>query len=223
VTSEGLLRDRIAALFDAPVAVVHGAPAIVAGDLFPEEREHVRRAVPKRQAEFGTARVCARIALAELGYAAQALHPWPDRSPRWPEGAVGTITHCDDFCAVVVARAGEARGLGLDAEPDAPLEAALVPLICTPRELAWLDTRPPADRGHLAKIVFCAKEAFYKCQYPTTRAYLDFLDVAIDLQPGPRRFSVRIVGREVPHARLAEDARGRFDVADGRVLAGATL
>jgi 4'-phosphopantetheinyl transferase EntD len=222
VTSEEPLQERIAALFDAPVVVVHGAPAIVTSGLFPEEREHILRAVPKRQAEFGTARVHARRALAQLGHAPQALHPLPDRSPRWPEGIVGTITHCADLCAVAVAKAADARGIGLDAEPDVALGAALEPYICTPRERTFLDGQAPAERGRVAKIFFCAKEAFYKCQYPATQTFLDFLDVEIDLQLDSRRFALRPVGRELPDA-LAPHTRGRFDVVDGRILAGATL
>jgi 4'-phosphopantetheinyl transferase EntD len=227
MTAEDPLKEHIVALFDAPVVVVHGVPAIVTRDLFPEERNHVFRAVPKRQAEFGTARVFARRALVHLGYAPQSLHPLPDRAPRWPEGIVGSITHCADLCAVAVARTGDAHGIGLDAEPDVPLEAALERYICTPGELALLDEQSPAERGRLAKILFCAKEAFYKCQYPTTQAFLDFLDVEIDfqsdLQSDPPRFTVRIVGRAVPHARRVEGARGRFDIADGRIFAGVTL
>lgn len=223
LTPEDPSQDRIAALFDAPVVVIHGKPAMLTRELFPQEHEHVVRAVPKRQAEFGTARVFARRALAQLGYPPIALHPRPDRSPRWPDGVVGTITHCEDFCAVAVARTADARGIGLDAEPDVGFEAALEPYTCTPHELRFLETQPAAERGRLAKLVFCAKEAFYKCQYPTTETFLEFLDVEVDFALEPRRFSVRIVGRAIPEARHVESARGRFDFIEGRILAAATL
>lgn len=223
MTSNASAQARITALFDAPVVVVHGPQAIVTGDLFAEERDHIARAAPKRQAEFGTARLYARRALAQLGIPPLPLHPWPDRSPRWPAGVVGTITHCDGFCAVAVARAADARGIGLDAEPDVGLEASLERYTCTPRELRFLDEPSAVERSRLAKIVFCAKEAFYKCQYPTTHTFLDFLDVELDFNLASKCFSVRVVGRSFPRADLVEGARGRFDVIDERIFAAATL
>ncbi len=64
-------------------------------DLFPEEQAYIAEAVEKRQVEFSTARVLARRALYELGVSPQSLCPNDDRSPRWPAGIIGSITHTD--------------------------------------------------------------------------------------------------------------------------------
>ncbi|MEU2758298.1 MULTISPECIES: 4'-phosphopantetheinyl transferase family protein [Streptomyces] len=63
-------------------------------DLYPQEARIVERAVALRKREFATTRRCAREALARLG-----LPPVPilsDRhgAPRWPEGVLGSLTHC---------------------------------------------------------------------------------------------------------------------------------
>ncbi|WP_158300908.1 4'-phosphopantetheinyl transferase [Chromobacterium sp. ATCC 53434] len=74
-------------------------------------------AVARRKAAYLAGRYCAMQALSQAG------HPLPcelpigeDRSPVWPAGLVGSITHTEGLAAAVVASAGDARGLGIDAE-----------------------------------------------------------------------------------------------------------
>lgn len=38
----------------------------------------------------------------------------------WPDGVVGSMTHCDGYRAAAVAHAGEVLGVGIDAEPHFP-------------------------------------------------------------------------------------------------------
>jgi 4'-phosphopantetheinyl transferase EntD len=39
-----------------------------------------------------------------------------DRTPVWPDGVVGSITHTGDFAAAAVAWAADIAGLGIDSE-----------------------------------------------------------------------------------------------------------
>src|SRR4029453_9829890 len=57
--------------------------------LFPAEEAVVRNAVHRRRREFTTARVCARAALAKLGYPAAPILPGPRGAPGWPGGGGG--------------------------------------------------------------------------------------------------------------------------------------
>lgn len=213
----------LALLFPCEVAVAQAVPALVDHALFNEELEYIARATARRRAEFGTARVCARQALAELGFRACPLVPQPDRSPRWPGGAVGAISHTDGYCAVVVTLASRAAGLGLDVELDEPLAPDLEAMICTPSERTWLDRWPKEQRGRMAKIVFCAKEAFYKCQHATTRCFLDFQDVDLSLEPDIGSFVVVQVHHRGELFRITERARGRLLLSDGLIVAAATM
>ncbi|RIL05745.1 MAG: hypothetical protein DCC71_09340, partial [Proteobacteria bacterium] len=107
------------------------------------------------------------------------------RAPRWPAGVVGSISHCDTLCVVAVARASEVAGIGVDVEPDVPLEEPLWSKICTPGELdALVRPAPPAQRGHLARWIFSTKEATYKCIHPRIRLFLGFREVEIRLGAG---------------------------------------
>jgi len=54
-------------------------------------------------------------------------------------------------------------------------------VIATPSEQRALAALPPARRLHMAKQIFCAKEALYKAQYPVTGIRFGFQDVTLDL------------------------------------------
>jgi 4'-phosphopantetheinyl transferase EntD len=205
---------------EGAACVIEGVTRLVDDELFPEERAHVRNAVAKRRAEFGTARQFARQALGTLGVPAGALVPEADRAPIWPAGVVGSITHTDQYCAVVVARSPPWRAVGLDVETVRPLDDGVLGAILVPAERAWLDAQPPAARDALAVVFFSAKEAFYKCQYPVTRRFLDFHEVEIRLS-GDDRFEAHLLA--APDPRFPSHALGRRAMEGGRVLCAVEL
>lgn len=210
-------------MLDARFVVSTAAPKLYDDQLFPDELRYVARAVATRRAEFGTARVCARRALARLGLDAGPLVPDQDRSPRWPPGIKGSISHTKSCCAVAVTAASDVTGLGIDIEEDTPLRDALVRMICTDEEQLWIRTMAPQLAGHLAKLIFSAKEAFYKCQYGTTRAFIDFRDVQLKVDLGEGAFSVARIEREGEPWRRLRDVRGRFRRAAGFIVTSAVL
>jgi 4'-phosphopantetheinyl transferase EntD len=206
-------------LFDANCAIEAAAPTLVDDQLFPEERAFIQKAVPKRRAEFGTARLCARRALARLGIAPCALLPEEDRAPRWPSGVAGSISHTQGCCAVVVARSAHQRSLGLDVEQDKTLAPELRAMICTARERRVLGSREAQD----AMLYFAAKEAFYKCQYPLTRLFLDFLDVELEVDFTRGTFQARVLKAIDAKPAWIDRLPGRFIRQNGLWLCGVTL
>ena len=209
------------AILDSEVAVEAEAPAAPIDDLFPEERRYATGWAPSRQREFAAARVAARRALARLGVEAGALVPHADRSPRWPDGVVGSITHTRDLCLVAVARRGRLASVGIDVERVTAATTDIEELVCTPSERRWLDAQPAAQRGANVRLFFSAKEAFYKCQYPLTKTYLDFQDVELAIG-GDGMFAARIVGAaHVALNRELASVQGRWAWLDGLVFATA--
>jgi 4'-phosphopantetheinyl transferase EntD len=77
-------------------------------------------------------------------------------------------------------------------------------------------------QARAATVAFSAKEAFYKCQFPLTESWIDFLDVAVDIfdqKPGNGAFRIRPI-REIP-AQLADlELSGRFLIESGIVVTG---
>jgi len=132
--------------------------------------EDVPGAVPARRAEFVAGRAAAREAMRGLGVAPAAVPMNPDRSPAWPHGLTGSISHCADACLAIVGRRADFAGLGLDIEPARALDPGLWPVILRPDE---------ATVDPLA--VFVAKEAAYKAQYAVTGALFDFHTLSVGL------------------------------------------
>lgn len=211
----------LAALFAEPVAAFEARGTVDPRVLTPEEAAHVARAVPKRVAEFAASRACARRALAELGIPEFALLVGPDREPLWPPGVVGSITHVAGFCGVVAARVGTVSSLGVDAERRDAVHRRLWGQIATSEELAWLESLNPDTAIESATLLFSAKEAFYKCQFPLTREWLSFNDVSVSVQHNS--FEI-LPQRTIALGAIAPAPwSGRFAVTDALVLTGCAL
>jgi 4'-phosphopantetheinyl transferase EntD len=220
-----MLRDaRVGDLFPAPVRAATTPLDADPSVLFEEERAAVARAVAKRQREFASGRRCARALLAELGHAPVAIPRGADRSPAWPPGVVGSISHCDDLCVVAVAPRSAIAGLGVDVEPDQALEEALWRRICTPSELAGVvASSPPESRGHTVRLLFSAKEAFYKSVFPLLREVLGFQAVEIEVDRETGRFSCFVADALRARLPFGRTPEGRFVHREGWVFTGATL
>ena len=134
-----------------------------------------------------------------------------------------TVTVTAPPTAVVPKTVMETDGtyrIGVDIEPDAPLEEALWDSVLRPEELAWLDARPAGDRARLARLIFSAKECAYKCQYPLTRALLDFDDFSIAIEAGA--FHARFQRPVSPFGQGAA-LSGRWTAAEGALLTALAL
>jgi 4'-phosphopantetheinyl transferase EntD len=164
------------------------------GALYPEEARYLQRAVRKRAEEFAAGRLCARLLLREFGIQNFAIEVGAHRQPLWPESLVGSITHTTGFCAAVAAPKNCLRSVGIDTEIAGSVKAELWRGICTPSETAWLRTLPDSEQLAAATLMFSAKEAFYKSQFPLTQERLGFHDVSVELPAwGEKRGTFRIV------------------------------
>ncbi len=210
----------IETLFPSGVVVVRATPAMAEEPLHPEERDNTGKMSPERRREFALGRACARHALARLGVQAP-VGRGDDRAPIWPDGVVGTITHTDDLCAAAVAPRRIARALGLDAELDTPLRPRAAARICTSAEREHLATLPSLlSPCGWEKLVFSAKESFYKAYYAVAATPLGFRDVELRFDPQARRFEAVLLREDKPGPRRAG---GRFALDPPHVLTSVTL
>ena len=224
------LSPAFAGLFPAGVVAAELRGAGDAASLLPEEALSVVRAVPKRVQEFAAGRACARRALAEFGITDYPLRVAPDRQPLWPPSLIGSITHTAGLCAAVVAERTRLRALGVDTEVVGDVKRELWPTICTAPELESLAALDPTSRMAAVTLMFSAKEAFYKCQYPLTGQWLNFHDLIVNFPElaergefvvtPTRRLAIFDAAPSLPsHMSL----RGRYRFHQGYVSAGATL
>ena len=179
--------------------------------------EVLERAVPKRQCEFSAGRAAARMAMG-LPDAMIALRP--DRAPLWPVGICGSISHSDAACLAVAAPLKLFRGLGLDLEPSLPLDRDLWQTVLTPAEQHFLACLPEADRGLTAKLIFSAKEAAYKAQYPISERLFGFdgFEISITEQTFTSRFTI-----SVPGFAAGTDLQGCWQIAGKHILTLVTI
>lgn len=180
----------------------------------PEEHALVEGAVAARRAEFATARACARLALQRIGIPPGPILRGPKHEPLWPAGIVGSITHCTGYRASAVARAGKVLTIGVDAEPDAPIEARVAARIMDADERAWIAGAPAGINWD--RLIFSAKESVYKAWFPLARRWLGFEEARVSVDPEAGVFAARLLIE--PPAGVPPVFHGRFMAANGLVI-----
>jgi len=173
-------------------------------------------AVPKRQREFAAGRVAASNALSRAGITDYFPAIGEMRQPIWPDGFVGSISHDNDIAIAVVAPASELIGLGLDVEsvhlPDSSIRSQIM---STLEGALWAE-HCGGDKDAAAMMVFSYKEAIFKCAYPVTGVFLEFLDVVV--KPGCASPIARCCRLVHPANSIVEDIVGDISLCGERVL-----
>ncbi|MEV0184709.1 4'-phosphopantetheinyl transferase superfamily protein [Streptomyces sp. NPDC050625] len=198
--------------------------------LYPEEEALLAQAVAKRRREFAVVRSCARRAMEKLGVPPQPILPGERGAPAWPDGLVGSMTHCDGYCAASLVRAADLASLGIDAEPHQPLPDGILEAVSLPTEAERL-RRLALDHPdvHWDRLLFSAKESVYKAWYPLTGKWLDFTEADINVVANPNgqhsgRFRARLLvpGPSVGDRRL-DFFEGRWAVQQGLVTTAVSV
>jgi 4'-phosphopantetheinyl transferase EntD len=192
----------------------------------PEEEPLIERSVAKRRNEFVTVRHCARQALGDLGLPPVPILKGDKGEPCWPDGVVGSLTHCEGFRGAVVGRAADVRSVGIDAEPHAVLPKGVLDAISLPAERSELGALPGG--AHWDRILFCAKEATYKTWFPLTHRWLGFEDAhitfTVDGSGSAGGFESRIlIDPQAESGPPLTSLSGRWSVDDGLVLTAIVL
>ena len=190
-------------------AEIFGDPPLPA--LHPAEQAALGRAGSKRLRDFSGGRACARRALLEFGVEATPVLIGEDRAPLWPRGVVGSITHCQDYCAAAVGSESDFRAIGIDAEPHDMLPSGVLELIATPRERNWLQTEAGSSLCW-DRILFSAKESAFKAGARFWRETLPFDQIEISFDPIAGAFEAGPSSIDgLPRLK------GRFQVASGLI------
>ncbi len=207
-------------LLPSPIAAVNRFDDPEGVELFPEELALLEKSVEKRRKEFTTGRFCARTALGQLGFPPVPVLPGPKREPVWPDGVVGSITHCTGYRAAAVARTSDFRSIGIDAEPNAPTPKGVLEAIAVPAELARMDgLRATSDKVSWDRLLFSAKETVYKAWFPLTRLWLGFEDADVTIDPDAGTFSARIlIDPPIVDGEPLTGFTGRWLARDGFVI-----
>lgn len=202
-------------LFPPGVGSFYSEDLPASAALFPEEAAATSGMVDKRLNEFLHGRYCARAAMSILGIAPAAIPKGADRAPLWPEGLAGSISHTGTAAAAAVTRVDSFRSIGLDMETSAPLTSDVIDMICRP-------TENPDKDGTRGKLLFSIKESIYKCLYPLTHTYIDFLEMEVQCQMDTQQFIAVSHCASCP-SELTKQLEGRFVIESGYVISAAWL
>ncbi|MEG1042157.1 MAG: 4'-phosphopantetheinyl transferase superfamily protein [Pseudomonas sp.] len=196
-------------------------PALLASDDFAragiEQTPSLQRSVAKRQAEYLAGRVCARAALQRLDGREYVPGTHEDRSPIWPTGISGSITHGKGWAAAVVAHSSDCQGLGLDQESLLSDERAerLAREILTEAELARMDA---SQLGLTVTLTFSLKESLFKALYPIVqqRFYFEHAEVLAWTADGHAR--LRLLTDLSAQWHKGRELEGQFCLQDEQLL-----
>jgi enterobactin synthetase component D / holo-[acyl-carrier protein] synthase len=177
------MSPQLFGLFDDPrVYVLTSAVSNAAiASLSEREAAALTNVVDKRRREFATARALAREGFERFfdvrGF---DLLNAEDRSPIWPRGIEGSISHSDTraWVALVDATFGT---IGIDGEGRDELKRDLWHLTLLDVEVAYLETLDASVQGRRALTLFSAKEALYKAQYPRSGSFMSYTSLRVDL------------------------------------------
>ena len=178
--SEGSL--LLAKRLQADSAVVLDYIDDLQGELYPEEEALIKGAIAKRTREFRSGRTAARKCMRHLDIDPSPILMGSRGEPTWPDGCVGSISHCGDYCLAILSISPEIISLGADIEEIGRVKSHLWPRVFVETEKLFLSSLAPRDAAKAATILFSAKEAFFKWQYPLTFSWLEFLDTEVVLK-----------------------------------------
>lgn len=140
----------------------------------------LQSAASKRKAEFIAGRLMAHRALMHLGIETSEIGIGEHRSPIWPDGTLGSISHSQTMAVSGASYREHRVYVGMDIESlIPPLQAKQIgPLICTEEEWGvWRTTT--LSLATFVTLIFSAKESVFKGVYPYVKRYLEFKDARL--------------------------------------------
>lgn len=177
-------------------------------------------AVSKRQTEYLAGRLCASEALRRVTGEPSIPAVNEDRSPRWPSGVVGSITHGSGWAAAVAARNDQWRGLGIDVEKHLPLSRAdrLAAEILTPGEMNGYAELDEAQRSLRVTLTFSIKESLFKALYPLVNKRFYFQEAELIHHDTRGYARLRLLNDLSIEWKSGAELDGQFVQLDGYLL-----
>lgn len=135
--------------------------------------EALRNASLGRKTEFIAGRLLANRGLKEVGIDHYHVSQNADRSPCWPPGISGSISHKDQFAVAAVAPDMDFLGLDLESVLTEQRAKKLERRIINDAEKEVIAFSGLAYGNGFTRV-FSAKESLYKAIYPYVKRYLPF-------------------------------------------------
>jgi len=138
--------------------------------------------VNKRKAEFLAGRYAAKALLTHYNLQHIQIDIGENRSPNWPQGIIGSISHNKSTAICAMTQSNMMTGLGIDVEAILDTEKAnrVKESIIDKTEEELLNTHAAHLPFNVAfTLIFSAKESIFKALYPQVKRYFGFSAVSI--------------------------------------------
>jgi len=183
--------------------------------------DSIRKAVPKRKAEFLAGRFCAKKALENVMKNPADVGIGDDRNPLWPDKVKGSISHCNTSAVAVVNNATDIGGIGIDIEhsiSDTTIKNIRSQIVL--QEEIKLFLHSSLTETTIFTIIFSVKESFFKAAYPIVKRYFDFDAVTVlRIDPATRKILFKLNYDLHPTLEKGMLLRGEFHMLDDDRLA----
>jgi len=141
--------------------------------------------VNKRKSEYLAGRICAKHCLDKIGYFNYFVKSNEDRSPVWPAGVVGSISHTENEAICIVGPSDQYLGVGIDIEKTMSKKEVyfIRDQILLNSEIELFDNNYVDTYAfhEFMTLVFSAKESIFKAIYPQIKKYFDFHAVKLNM------------------------------------------
>lgn len=137
-------------------------------------------AVIRRQVDFLAGRLCAQRALQASGFEGRVeIATGTHGAPTWPDGYVGSISHCAGLAMAAAGSARRVSAVGIDVERLMAEEVAgaVRRQVAGDEELAMAHGSDMSQEAWLTAL-FSGKESLFKALYAGVGRYFDFRDVS---------------------------------------------
>lgn len=190
--------------------------------IFLAEEAQIAGASTPRRNEYATGRSLAHRALIELGHPPRHIINRKSLEPEWPQGIVGSISHCKTVVCVALSRRQNLNSIGIDVELEGRLTKRSLKRILTETEYYNLKNLDTLEQLAKATKIFSGKESIYKCTSSAWNVRFGFKDITIDLNSSDDTFSVRPES-STSQAMRWEKFEGRVKSSSGFVVSSAII
>lgn len=206
-------------LFGERVVMAWADPRAPMQRLIGDEVLAIEREGAVRAREFSAGRAAAHSAMEQLGHVPRPVLQGEGRAPVWPVGIKGSISHSSYDSLAVVTDDPDILALGLKIGAATALESSSWPEVCTIREMHWLASLGPSQRGYFAMLLKCVKEAVYKAQFPITGTVINYHDVETSIDLSTNFFEGTVLP-DLPVIGPNRSFAGRFALLSDCFVAG---
>ncbi len=164
----------------------------------------VRFASPKRQAEYLASRWLAGSVFSRYGIPDFVLTNNKDRSPCWPAGFSGSLSHSTGTAFLLADDQGRLTGCDVEQWVSPQTAEEITGLLMNEKEKLLL-TACSLPWPVAVTVLFSLKESLYKALWPLVRQYIDFLQAEVTaFDPDTGHASLRLretLGETLPRDR----------------------